>query len=165
MPFIYVPISICSLGIIQSKKERCNITIPINGTIQNIAIINNQKIKKGDTLLQIDATPVNIEIDFNEKNIHQLNSQLNDLNNLAKYTVENAYTYIPTIRNEQYISVKNQFEKEMQAQQDKLYYLQNSEQRQTILYQKKINAKVDLEKATYEYTFAQNEYKIFISDK
>ena len=55
LPFIKISISTKGSGMLQSSQEKAELTIPVDGRLIKLNMKDNLRIKKGDTVLVIDA--------------------------------------------------------------------------------------------------------------
>ncbi len=77
--YLKTTISVKSQGLFQSAIEKTNLTIPVNGVIKSINLIDNQKTIVNDTLLVIDASLPEKENDIVSDRVKLLNNNLQDL--------------------------------------------------------------------------------------
>lgn len=84
LPFLYLTLSVKSLGIIKSNLERVEILSPTSGRLLTIDLYDNQKISKGSTLLTIDnSLPKRQNRVLNHQSV-KLKMLLEDANSLIK---------------------------------------------------------------------------------
>lgn len=101
LPFINVKIYTTARGIIKPDKERISLNVISSGKVIFSNISNNQAVKQGDTLLIIDNTALDEQIELTDYQIRQSNKHLKDLKYLA--TADNVKlqnVYSPTYQRE-----------------------------------------------------------------
>ena len=150
LPFIYVDIYTTSRGTVISQEKKLNIYAPINGKISFFKIEENQKVKKGDTLLIIDHKILKERESLNSEQSSENSVYLNDLNNLIQ-------------RN--YSSLKSeQYKRELLKHQQELYNLdviikntQTEFDRKNQLYNKGVISKSEHEKSQLDLDKIKND--------
>ncbi len=79
LPFIKIDLYTSSPGMIRPSKERNLITSPINGKINDVLIVENSSVKKGDTLVTLDDSSVSIELGLAKEQLDSLKLYIHDL--------------------------------------------------------------------------------------
>lgn len=150
LPFIDVDIYTTSRGTIIPQDKKLNIYAPINGKISFFNVEENQKVKKGDTLLIIEHNILKERENLNNIQSTENSIYLNDLNNLIKKN----YT---ALKSEQY-------KRELLKHQQDLYnidlVIKNTEtefNRKDHLYKKGVVSKSEHEKAQLELDKIKND--------
>jgi len=152
LPFINVTIHSSARGIIKPNKERVLMNTINSGRIVSSNLVNNSLVKKGDTLLTLDNTIINEQIKLSNQQINDLSLFIEDLKIL---------TSLKNIDLKEIISPK--YQKEYLLFQEKLINLQtrykkalHDYNRNKILYEKDVIAKVEFENIEFEYNLAKN---------
>lgn len=150
LPFIYIDIYSTSRGTIIPQEKKLNIFAPVNGRISYFHIEENQKIKKGDTLLIIEHNILKERENLNSVQTSENNTYLNDLHNL----IQKNYANISS----------DHYKRELLKHQQELYNLdviiqnkQNDFNRVQQLYQKDVVAKSEYEKSLLELNKIKND--------
>ncbi|WP_395056126.1 HlyD family secretion protein [Flavobacterium sp.] len=150
LPFIYVDIYTTSRGTVISQEKKLNIYAPINGKISFFKIEENQKVKKGDTLLIIDHKILKERETLNSEQSSENSVYLNDLNNL----IQRNYN---ALKSEQY-------KRELLKHQQELYNLdviikntQTDFDRKNQLYNKGVISKSEHEKSQLDLDKIKND--------
>jgi len=152
LPFINVTIHSSARGIIKPNKERVLMNTINSGRIVSSNLVNNSLVKKGDTLLMLDATVINEKIKLSNTQIKDLELFVEDLSVL---------TSLEKIKFKKIISPK--YQKEYLLLQEKLINLQTRYEkalhdynRNKTLYNKDVIAKVEFENIEFEYNLSKN---------
>ena len=82
LPYIYIDISSQSRGVVRALQDNVPITSGVNGKITFINALNNQNIKKGDTLYQVSKDNLEVQIANNDSLLEQGFQQLEDYTHL-----------------------------------------------------------------------------------
>jgi HlyD family secretion protein len=108
LPFIYVEITTQARGIIRTPFENNQLQTVVSGEITDIFISENTEVRKGDTLLILNAEPIQEQINRKEEKIREDSSFICDIALMraenakpttAKYSTE--YRYFQSAVNEQ----------------------------------------------------------------
>lgn len=89
LPFISIDIYTTSRGTIIPQEKKLNIYAPVSGRISYFNVEENQKIKKGDTLLIIEHNVLKERENLNSIQSSENASYLNDLSNLINKNYAN----------------------------------------------------------------------------
>ena len=157
LPFIKIDLYTASLGMIRPSKERNLITSPINGKINNIYIVENSSVKKGDTLVSLDDSSVSQDLELIEEQLDSLNLYLLDLKLMCHARIVRSDSLMTTLYRSQFIRYEQKL-KELQEKRQRHLALFK---RQNHLYEKGVIAKIDIETATFELNKARNELLYF----
>ncbi len=84
LPFIYVDTFTQSRGIIKTRQENYCISAPVTGELVTINFQENQKVKKGDTLLIFDSSSIEADIEAKTFDINRNKNYIIDLINLIE---------------------------------------------------------------------------------
>ena len=152
LPLIKVDIFTTAKGMLKPSKERISITPLQSGKIVYANIKDNLKVKKGDTLLIVNQSPLSEKINLSNTQINEVNQFIED----CEYLVRNKAYSIKNISTPKY-------QKEYLYYSQKLHELQNivektkmNFERNEKLYKKGVIAKVEFEDSSFEYKQAQN---------
>lgn len=84
LPFLYTTVSVKGQGLMQSSIEKTELLAPANGRLVSVSLKDNQKVKKGSTLLVIDAALPQQQTGLLNNHNSQLQQQLLDVQQLIK---------------------------------------------------------------------------------
>lgn len=84
LPFLYITVSVRSMGIIQSTAEKTDLLAPVSGRLLSINFSDNQKVIKGAMLLSVDGTLPTQQKELLNDQALQLKLQLQDAEKLIK---------------------------------------------------------------------------------
>jgi HlyD family secretion protein len=150
LPFIYIDIYTTSRGTIIPQEKKLTLYSPISGKISFFNVEENQKIKKGDTLLIIDHNILKERENLNTIQSSENSVYLNDLSNL----IHKNYNQIQS----------DQYKRELLKHQQELYNLdivikntQTDFNRREHLYKKEVISKSEFEKAELELDRLKND--------
>jgi len=157
LPFIFLDIYSSAQGILESEKERNQITSLYSGKIKSIAIVENKAVQQGDTLLVIDNTIGLEKLNLVANQLGETNSFIKDLIYLSrtkKITQDSLQSFQYQKQYLQYV----QKLKELQTRKTKTSrdYI-----RQKKLYKKGVIAKVEFENSRYALDLSVNESNHF----
>ncbi len=82
LPFIYVEISTQARGIIRTPFENNQLQTAVYGEIIKINIVENMEVKKGDTLLVLNAEHIQEQINRKKEKIKENTSFIEDIYSL-----------------------------------------------------------------------------------
>lgn len=83
LPLIHVDVGVKSGGIIESYREKSELVIPINGTISDVFIKENQQVNAGDTLFKINGSFNNEQLTIVKTRIETLKAMLADIGRIS----------------------------------------------------------------------------------
>ena len=157
LPFIKIDLYTASPGMIRPSKVRNLITSPINGKINDVHIVENSSVKKGDTLVSLDDSSVSQELGLIEEQLDSLNLYLLDLKLLSYSKIVRSDSLMTSLYTSQFIRYEQQLKDLQENKQRHLVLFK----RQNYLYEKGVIAKIDIETATFELNKARNELLYF----
>lgn len=145
LPFVKIPISSSSRGIIVPIKVNTKLNAIISGkVIKNNLVKNNQFIKQGDTLLIVNMEQLDTQKSLQNSQRSDYSVQLQDLNKLTK----GQYSGLQT----------GQYQKELSAMQEKIAQVetqlslaQKDFDRAVTLYNQGVIPKAEYDKYYYDY--------------
>jgi multidrug resistance efflux pump len=166
LPFLYVDVSVKGVGRIQSAIEKTDIVAPFSGRLMRIKTVDNQKVRKGDTLFTMDGTLSRQQHIQLEKQKWQLQQQLKD----AQVLVD----CIPLLRagsisktlalgTSLYKASWQQFNELIANATNTCLQAERIYQRYQLLYFKKVVTLAEYEAYKFNYQQALSEKKILIN--
>lgn len=150
LPFIYVDIYTTSRGSISSHEKPVTLFAPVAGRIIHFDLLENQSVKKGDTLLVVNQ---------------KILDERDDLLNIQTGDAEAFIRDLKSLLNGSYNNVKTrQYKKEYLRFQQELFnintIIKNTEveyNRAHILYEKRVIAKSEYDRARLDLDKLQND--------
>jgi len=155
LPFIKVEIYTTSRGMLKPSKERIKITPLQSGKVVFANMVDNQTVKKGDTLLMTNASVVNEKIKRSVTQLEETNQFIADCQYLINTHNPQFHKIQSALYQKEYLyftqklqELKTTFEK------TKVDYLRNQK-----LYNKGVVAKVEYEESAYQHRLAGTSLK------
>lgn len=147
LPVIKIDISSQSRGIIKSYKENVPLATIVSGKIVSLNIKNNQNVTKGDTLLKISTQSLETEKEIQDTLTNATNLVLQDISYVLQGKTNQLRT--ASIREDYYKYATRRSELQSKVSQAQINYNRNK-----ILFDKGVIAKVEYEKYLFELRFA-----------
>lgn len=143
LPFLYIDISVQSIGNLRTVNEKTELRSLVNGVIQRVAVMENQTVKKGEMLYEIGSQELASRIQFNKDQQDQKNSFIHDLEKLAKLDKSTLYR-------------EQVFETSLYAQQ---FFSFQSKMQENLFHQQKIKKELDADRRLFkEKVIAMREF-------
>ncbi|MFD2244974.1 HlyD family secretion protein [Pontibacter ruber] len=163
LPFIYIDLSIQARGTFQSSIERNEIFVPVAGRVNNIRYKENEKIRKGDLIAEIETEQLDLEIQGYRQKIDLLNNLISDLNSLNRIRLfdidQNFSIYLGTeIYSASYFEFYSAF-KSLKATLEKAT---RDYERNTLLYEAKAISFVEYDESKLKYNQAMSNLELHI---
>jgi multidrug resistance efflux pump len=162
LPLIKTSISIKGNGLLQSSIEKAELTIPVNGRLTRLKLVDNQKITKGDTILVIDASVQRQQGALADNRKRQIGQFLGDINELMA-GVNNERTRTPSLQTGQYNASWQQFAQELQNAAIAKQQSASTFNRYNELYKNKVLTESEYEKYKFEYEQAKSAYLMVLA--
>lgn len=158
LPIIKVDISSQSRGIIRSTTDNVPVFSIVSGRVIWLNLKNNAVVKKGDTIVKIAKE--NLETEKSTQNVlsGSIAELLHDINLILSGTPSHLQT---SAAREDFVKFQSR-KKEFQS---KLSQAQINFNRNKVLYDKNIIAKVEYEKYDYELLLANEALKSYIGEQ
>ena len=154
LPVIKLDISSQSRGIIRSTTDNVPVATIVSGRITWIALKNNTTVKKGDTIIKIAKEGLISEKKTQDTLSVSVSLLLQDVSNVLSGKTSNIKT--STIREDFY-----KFQSQKNELQSKVSQAKINFERNKLLFDKGVIAKVEFEKYTYELRFAHQALQSF----
>lgn len=145
LPFIYVDVSVQSLGMVRPITETTEIKATVSEIISEVYVHEGQKVKKGELLLRFRSSSPHEKIQSQEKLLSDLNAHISDLQILATGNMPDIFKS-PTRLQEYHLFTNKK--KELQVGIDKA---KRELDREKILYDKNLVSKEEYEQYLYAY--------------
>jgi multidrug resistance efflux pump len=158
LPFIEVDISSQSRGIIRSKTDNVPLSSIVTGKIVTINLKNNNQVTKGDTLIIISKDGLETEKKTTDTLTYTISEYLIDVSNILKGNTSNLKT--STAREDFYKFQSRKIELQSKVSQAQINYNRNK-----ILFDKDVIAKMEFEKYQFELRFANQSLTSFINQQ
>ena len=151
LPFIKLPISSSSRGVVRSVQENTQLTAVVSGRVIETKLEkNNQNIKKGDTLLIVTAEQLDTQKNLQANQSADYQAQLSDLQKVSNGN----FTGLQT----------GQYQRELSAMQEKIAQVQTKLSlakkdldRAHLLYGQGVIPMAEYDKYYYDYQGLQNQ--------
>ena len=147
LPFIKIDIYATSRGLIRSEKERVKLSVVNIGKVIENNLRSNKEVKKGDTLLVLDAYAINNKMDLLASNIKEYRDFTYDL----RYLLSGKQISIATIRSPKHQQEYGQYQEKLQELQTRLKKQTRDLTRNKTLFEKDVIAAVTYENYQYDY--------------
>jgi HlyD family secretion protein len=148
LPIIKIDISSQSRGIIKSYKDNVPLTTIVSGKIVWQNLKNNQSVIKGDTLIKISKETLETDKFIQDTLSNTTKSTLNDITNVLKGNYSALHT--ANIREDYNKYATKRLELQSKVSQATINYNRNK-----ILFDKDVIAKMEFEKFVFELQFAK----------
>lgn len=145
LPFIYVDVSVQSIGIVRPITETTEIKATVSEIISEVYVHEGQKVKKGELLLRFRSSSPHEKIQYQEKLLSDLNAHISDLQILATGKMPDIFKS-PTRLQEYHLFTNKK--KELQVGIDKA---KRELDREKILYDKNLVSREEYEQYLYTY--------------
>lgn len=157
LPIISVNVSVRGSGILQPNMEKNDLLLPVSGRIAYWNSSDNQFVRKGDTLLRIDAAGGLEQNKFTSIRIAELEGLLVDIQKMSQ---NEANTEIAFVKSAHYKANWLQFEQEITNSSLHLQQVKREYERYEKLFEKKVISIAEYEKYHNQYTktLADHEY-------
>jgi multidrug resistance efflux pump len=147
LPIIKIDISSQSRGIIKSYKENVPLATIVSGKIVWLQLKNNQSVTKGDTLLKISTQALETDKEIQDTLSNATSLLLQDISNVLKGKNNQLLTSI--VREDYYKYATRRSELQSKVSQAQINFNRNK-----ILFDKGVIAKMEYEKYLFELRFA-----------
>ncbi|HTM98384.1 MAG TPA: HlyD family efflux transporter periplasmic adaptor subunit [Pedobacter sp.] len=160
LPFLNITISVKGRGLIQSTLGKSELIVPIDGRLIHLNLADNQKIKKGETIIVIDGTlPMQQIKELNSRKLQML-AQLKDAERLS-LTMEVGLTTLPQdLKTEIYIAGWQLYAEQVKYAENIRHQNELAYQRHQKLYLKNIISQAELEQYKFNYEQALSEQRM-----
>lgn len=157
LPLIRTNISVKGTGLLQSSIEKTELTIPINGRLIYFNVKDNQKTTLGDTLLIIDGASSNQQNVLVKGRQQEITSFIRDLSTLIGKAGTEDFNP-PTLHAGQYYAIWQQYIQELENAKIARDQAENTFDRYSKLYRKKMLSSAEYDKYDFEYKQASANY-------
>lgn len=160
LPFIKVKISVKSMGGgFQPLVEKQQLFAPITGRITKLMIRDNQSVKKGDTLLLMDASLPRTQGDLLQTRLSQLNQNLQDVDRIIYALGQDKLTLrLSDLRTGQYQASWQQYVQELKTNYLEKEQAERIYKRHESLYQNQVLTAAEFEKYTFDFEQAKAKW-------
>jgi HlyD family secretion protein len=151
LPFIYVQVSTQARGIIRTPNENNPLQTAVYGEITEIRMAENTEVRRGDTLLLLNAENIQVQIDRTEEKIREDSAFINNIAALLAIQYDN-------LKTPKYMNEKNFYQTSISEQQIKINYLKHEFTVTEELYNKNVTPKS-------EYLQYKNNYETAVRQR
>ena len=159
LPFIHTTVSVKGSGSLQSNIEKNELLAPISGRVTRINLTDNQKIRKGDILLNIDPTLQQKQGMILSTRTNELNNLLNDATLVLK-TVDLSSAEIPALHSGLYAASWQQFMEQTQNATNAKIQAYKIYTRYETLFNKKVVTQAEYEQYKFNYDQALSDFNL-----
>lgn len=160
LPFLYINISIRSLGIIQSAIEKTDLLAPVSGRLLKVNLTDNQKIVKGATLLIIDGTLPEQQKKLLNKHTLQLRQKLRDADELIKVMSQKEGIALHRPKTNLYLASWQQYITQYQNATNGRQQMERIYSRYLMLYNKRAVTLAEFEQHKFNFEQASSDQQI-----
>ena len=157
LPFLKVKIYSTARGVIKPNKERVALNVIISGKIEYSRVLNNQSVKKGDTLLVIDNLGIDDLINLSDYQLNETAQFIVDLTVL----LESQMVHINVLQSSKYKVVFLQYSQKLVELETRHRKTKRAFERSEILYSKGVISKSELEDKQFEFDLNFNKVNQF----
>ncbi|MDR1526205.1 MAG: HlyD family secretion protein, partial [Dysgonamonadaceae bacterium] len=151
LPFISLQVSTQARGIIRTPNENNPLQTAVYGEITEIRMAENTEVRRGDTLLILNAENIQVQIDRTEEKIREDSAFVNDIAALLAIQYDN-------LKTPKYMNEKNFYQTSISEQQIKINYLKHEFTVTEELYNKNVTPKS-------EYLQYKNSYETAVRQR
>jgi len=144
--FIKVDVSVNGSGILRSEQDKATVTAPCEGRITKWSISENQSVKKNDTLLILEDTQYQLQIQTLRERKEELQLLLADLDILITKPNEKQ------LQSVYYKQSYSAYLSDLSERENRLKLLRKRYERDKNLFENKVESE-------YNFEFSENEYK------
>ncbi|WP_159467127.1 HlyD family secretion protein [Dyadobacter sp. 3J3] len=120
LPFLYIDISVPSTGNLRTKNEKTELRSLVNGVIQNAFVNENQSVKKGEILYEINSQELSAKSQLNTDQQAERISFTDDLEKLIrlnKVSLHYNHTFGTSLYAQQFFSFQSKMQENLFHQQ------------------------------------------------
>jgi HlyD family secretion protein len=150
LPVIKVDISTQARGVVRSVSENVPIVAVVSGRVVFINLSNNQNIQKGDTLLTVATTPLDVQSQTNANLRSDLSAVLADLSSITSGNAAGLQTAEMQREYQTYVRRREEL-RASKAQAQRVY------NRNKTLFNQGVIPKAEMEKYGYDLQTAQTQ--------
>jgi len=150
LPFIKINVSTQSLGVIRTINENNSLQSVVSARIDKVNIKENKYVKKGDTIVYLNADPI-------KEQVNRLNKQVEE--NLTFITdIKNILEKKTNIKTSKYISEYNNYKSKMLEQDININKYEYEYMISKNLYDRGVESKFDLNQNEKNYQAAKAQF-------
>ncbi|MBB2146376.1 HlyD family efflux transporter periplasmic adaptor subunit [Pedobacter sp. LMG 31464] len=150
LPFLYTTVNVKGKGLMQSSVEKTELFAPANGRLVSVNLTDNQRVKRGTTLLVMDASLSKQQNVLLNSHANQLQQQLHDAEQLTKMN-----NLLPSTS--LYQASLQQYQEQMQNASNATKQAERILERYKILYNKKVVTLAEFEQYKFNYEQALSD--------
>jgi HlyD family secretion protein len=155
--FISVDVNVQSRGVITTREKTNTVSSSIYGKVQEMNILENAYVKKGDTLCIIDTSDIKQNIALAKERIALIALNIRDLQELTALSKSEIMGKVALIT-PQYQQELQKYKTDLYLQKSEIAILKKDYDRQQQLYQNRVIALTEYEQIKYKYESANLRY-------
>ena len=120
LPFLYVDISVQSVGTLRTKNDKTELRSLVSGVILDARVSENQSVKSGEILYEINSEELAARVQLNSDQQKEKISFINDLERLVRLDKESLYkdhTFGTSLYAQQFFSFQAKMQENLFHQQ------------------------------------------------
>lgn len=164
LPFIYVDVSVRSQGVLKPLTERNQLTSLVSGKIEKLYIRENQSVKEGEKIVEIEAPLLREKLRFNIKRQQKINLYLQDLNTLRHIDSVSVLQPVELATNK-YRHSFLQFRQQVRSSKQEIGIAERKYQRDRQLYEQEMLSEAEYEQTAFDLQYVQNEFDLLFEQQ
>ena len=162
LPFIYVDVNVQSGGLVRPVAEKTEVKSPTTGKVVEVLVKDNQAVRKGQPLLAIQTDLLDQQLTFNDQRTQELQGYRRDLVQLTQANLLDDQSNL-RLATDLYAQAFREFRQRAAEIQTRIAQAQTSYDRATVLAQKEVIARKEVEERKLALNMAQAELKSLVA--
>lgn len=162
LPFIYVDVSVQSIGVIRTEAEKTEIKSLVSGKITNVNVFENQTVQQNQALFTVTTAELETQLQLYNFELNDKRKLLADLQNLLALPKDEVIKNSPT-KTPFYTNQLNAFKSLLQ---ENLYHqkvVKRELEADNYLFKEKAITRREMDARTYEMNKLEAEYETTIN--
>lgn len=152
LPYINIPVSVKATGVLLPESRRYELISPVQGRILKVFVAENQKVRKGDTVLIMDASVTAEQITSLNERALQLEQFIEDLEILLRYSKRQRFDDpLSALQTGRYNAALKQFLEEVQQKKNTRGQKERMLNRYGYLYKNGVITRAEFEGFKFEH--------------
>jgi len=157
LPFLRVDVYSSARGIIKPNKERVTLNVISSGQIKYSNSINNQRVRKGDTLLVVDNNGIDNRLELSDYQLKEIILFIGDLTFLLKRPKVRS----SELQSSKYQRVLLQYSQKLGELQTRYRKTKRDFDRHQILFNKDVISKSEFENKQFDFDLSSSDIHQF----
>ena len=162
LPFLYVDVSIQSSGLVRPVAEKTEVKSPTTGKVAEVLINDNETVRKGQPILTIQTDLLDQQLAFNRQRTQELTDYCHDLTQLTKVDLQEGQ---PKLTSSLYTPAFYEFRQRATEIQTRVSQAQKDYDRASILSEKQVIARREVEERKLTLDVAQAELHSLVAQQ